>query len=140
MTETFSIYAYVQGLPSSFETSYTAAMAFVVILMLSVPVIHHPRSQAAWRSTDERQATAEAVVAPARRTGSIWARLAVVSVVTLFMLFPIYWLFMPSRLQDAGRDLLPHPPVWWPQSTVTVRELRRPVQATAMWRDDLSTA
>lgn len=37
MTETFSIYAYVQGF-QQFETSYTAAMAFVVIVILSVVV------------------------------------------------------------------------------------------------------
>lgn len=36
-TETFSIYAYVQGF-QQFETSYTAAMAFVVILLLAVTV------------------------------------------------------------------------------------------------------
>jgi len=36
-TETFSIYAYVQGF-KQFETSYTAAMAFVVILLLAVSV------------------------------------------------------------------------------------------------------
>ncbi len=36
-TETFSIYAYVQGF-QQFETSYTAAMAFVVILILAVSV------------------------------------------------------------------------------------------------------
>lgn len=37
MTETISIYAYVQGF-QQFETSYTAAMAFVIILMLAVSV------------------------------------------------------------------------------------------------------
>lgn len=37
MTETFSIYAYVQGF-QQFETSYTAAMAFSVILILSISV------------------------------------------------------------------------------------------------------
>ena len=36
-TETFSIYAYVQGF-KQFETSYTAAMAFVVILILAVSI------------------------------------------------------------------------------------------------------
>lgn len=36
-TETFSIYAYVQGF-QQFETSYTAAMAFVVIVLLAVLV------------------------------------------------------------------------------------------------------
>jgi len=36
-TETFSIYAYVQGF-QQFETSYTAAMAFVVILILALSV------------------------------------------------------------------------------------------------------
>jgi len=36
-TETFSIYAYVQGF-QQFETSYTAAMAFVVIIILAVTV------------------------------------------------------------------------------------------------------
>lgn len=36
-TETISVYAYVQGF-QQFETSYTAAMAFVIILMLSVCV------------------------------------------------------------------------------------------------------
>jgi len=36
-TETFSIYAYVQGF-KQFETSYTAAMAFVVILILALSV------------------------------------------------------------------------------------------------------
>ena len=37
MTETISIYAYVMGF-QQFETSYTAAMAFVVILLLAVSV------------------------------------------------------------------------------------------------------
>ena len=36
-TETFSIYAYVQGF-RQFETSYTAAMSFVVIIILAVSV------------------------------------------------------------------------------------------------------
>jgi multiple sugar transport system permease protein len=36
-TETFSIYAYVQGF-KQFETSYTSAMAFVVIIILAVSV------------------------------------------------------------------------------------------------------
>ena len=35
MTETISIYAYVQGF-KQFETSYTAAIAFLVILILTV--------------------------------------------------------------------------------------------------------
>ncbi len=38
MTETISIYTYVQGF-RQFETSYTAAIAFLVILLLSVVVI-----------------------------------------------------------------------------------------------------
>lgn len=38
MTETLSIYTYVQGF-RQFETSYTAAIAFLVIVMLSVVVI-----------------------------------------------------------------------------------------------------
>ncbi len=38
MTETISVYAYVQGF-QQFETSYTAAMAFVVILLLSLLVM-----------------------------------------------------------------------------------------------------
>ncbi len=38
MTETLSIYAYIQGF-RQFETSYTAAMAFVVILFLSLLVM-----------------------------------------------------------------------------------------------------
>lgn len=37
MTETFSIYAYIMGF-QQFETSYTAAMAFVVIVLLAVSV------------------------------------------------------------------------------------------------------
>jgi len=37
-TETLSIYAYVQGF-RQFETSYTAAIAFLVIFLLSVIVI-----------------------------------------------------------------------------------------------------
>ncbi len=37
MTETISIYAYVQGF-QQFETSYTAAMAFVIIIILAVSV------------------------------------------------------------------------------------------------------
>jgi multiple sugar transport system permease protein len=37
MTETFSIYAYIAGF-QQFDTSYTAAMAFVVIVLLSVTV------------------------------------------------------------------------------------------------------
>ncbi len=35
MTETISIYAYVQGF-KQFETSYTAAIAFLVIFLLTV--------------------------------------------------------------------------------------------------------
>ncbi len=38
MTETVSVYAYVQGF-RQFEISYTAAMAFVVILLLSILVV-----------------------------------------------------------------------------------------------------
>ena len=38
MTETISIYTYVQGF-RQFETSYAAAMAFVVIALLSVVVM-----------------------------------------------------------------------------------------------------
>ncbi len=38
MTETISIYAYVQGF-RQFETSYTGAMAFLVIVLLSIAVI-----------------------------------------------------------------------------------------------------
>ena len=38
MTETISIYTYVQGF-QQFETSYTAAIAFLVIVILSVIVI-----------------------------------------------------------------------------------------------------
>ncbi|NIP88759.1 MAG: sugar ABC transporter permease, partial [Gammaproteobacteria bacterium] len=37
-TETISIYAYLQGF-RQFETSYTAAVAFLVIVLLSVVVI-----------------------------------------------------------------------------------------------------
>jgi multiple sugar transport system permease protein len=37
MTETISIYAYVQGF-KQFETSYTAAIAFLVIVILTVVV------------------------------------------------------------------------------------------------------
>ena len=38
MTETVSIYAYAQGF-QQFETSYTAAMTFVIIVILNVLVI-----------------------------------------------------------------------------------------------------
>ena len=38
MTETISIYAYVQGF-QQFETSYTAAIAFLVIVILTVVVM-----------------------------------------------------------------------------------------------------
>lgn len=38
MTETISIYAYIQGF-QQFETSYTAAMAFVIIVLLSLLVM-----------------------------------------------------------------------------------------------------
>jgi multiple sugar transport system permease protein len=38
MTETISIYAYIQGF-NQFETSYTAAMAFLVIVLLTVIVM-----------------------------------------------------------------------------------------------------
>ena len=38
MTETLSIYTYVQGF-RQFETSYTAAIAFFVIVMLTVVVV-----------------------------------------------------------------------------------------------------
>ena len=37
MTETISIYTYVQGF-QQFETSYTAAIAFLVIALLSIVV------------------------------------------------------------------------------------------------------
>ncbi len=38
MTETISIYAYTQGF-RQFETSYTAAMAFLVIVILTVIMV-----------------------------------------------------------------------------------------------------
>ncbi len=38
MTETISVYTYIQGF-RQFETSYTAAIAFLVIVLLSVTVI-----------------------------------------------------------------------------------------------------
>jgi multiple sugar transport system permease protein len=38
MTETISIYTYVQGF-NQFETSYTAAMAFLVVFLLTVIVL-----------------------------------------------------------------------------------------------------
>jgi len=38
MTETISIYAYVQGF-QQFETSYTAAIAIMIIILLSLVVI-----------------------------------------------------------------------------------------------------
>ena len=38
MTETLSIYTYIQGF-RQFETSYTGAIAFVVIVVLTVVVI-----------------------------------------------------------------------------------------------------
>jgi multiple sugar transport system permease protein len=38
MTETVSIYAYVQGF-QQFETSYAAAMAFVILVIINVLVI-----------------------------------------------------------------------------------------------------
>ena len=38
LTETISIYTYVQGF-RQFETSYTAAIAFLIIVLLSVVVI-----------------------------------------------------------------------------------------------------
>ena len=38
MTETISVYAYVQGF-EQFETSYTAAIALLVIVILSVLVM-----------------------------------------------------------------------------------------------------
>jgi multiple sugar transport system permease protein len=38
MTETISIYAYVQGF-QQFETSYAAAIAIMIIILLSVVVI-----------------------------------------------------------------------------------------------------
>ena len=36
MTETISIYAYVQGF-QQFETSYTAAMAFAILVIVNAP-------------------------------------------------------------------------------------------------------
>ena len=38
MTETISIYTYVQGF-KQFETSYTAAIAFLVIVLLTIVVV-----------------------------------------------------------------------------------------------------
>jgi multiple sugar transport system permease protein len=38
MTETVSIYAYIQGF-NQFETSYTAAIAFLVVVLLTVIVM-----------------------------------------------------------------------------------------------------
>ena len=38
MTETVSIYAYVQGF-KQFETSYAAALAFVIIILLTILVM-----------------------------------------------------------------------------------------------------
>ena len=41
-------------------------------------------------------------------------RYAIAVLVTLFMLFPIYWLFMISF--KTADEIFAYPPVWWPAS------------------------
>ena len=50
----------------------------------------------------------------ADRGSGLALRYAIAVLVTIFMLFPIYWLFMISF--KTPDEIFAHPPVWWPQS------------------------
>ena len=99
MTETISIYTYDRGF-RQFDTSYTGAIAFLVIVLLSLvdrggAATHGDRSMKAypvkWRG-------------PRRRTWLLIARYAAAVARDDFVPVPGL-LAVHDRLQDAGRDL-----------------------------------
>ena len=102
MTETISIYAYVQGF-QQFETSYAAAMAFAILLIVNRPGARWPC--AGWRSRDEGR-TAALGLALALRCAPL--------VALIVFLFPIYWLFAISF--KTPEEIFAYPPVWWPSA------------------------
>ena len=115
MTETISIYTYVQGF-RQFETSYTGAIAFLIIA--------HPdrrrsrRPSSAWGSPDEPAATAPcgfaraAAAATARPRPRRTLRRAPPAALVVFFLFPIYWLVIMSF--KTADEIFAYPPVWFP--------------------------
>ncbi len=51
---------------------------------------------------------------PARRRFTLAWRLALALVVTLFFVFPIYWLFIISF--KTPEEIFAYPPVWYPKA------------------------
>ncbi len=101
MTETISIFTYIKGF-QQFETSYTAAVAFLVIILLSVVVmLALKRVELSQMMTVKQR--------HALRTG---LRLTAAVAITLIFLFPIYWLFMISF--KTPEEIYSFPPKWYP--------------------------
>jgi multiple sugar transport system permease protein len=68
-----------------------------------------------------------------RRTLKLAARYAGAVLLTLFFLFPIYWLFMMSF--KTADEIYAYPPAWWPASLRfdNYRVLFKDGDATAVW-------
>ena len=68
-----------------------------------------------------------------RRTLKLAARYAAAVLLTLFFLFPIYWLFMMSF--KTADEIYAYPPVWWPAGLQfnNYRVLFKDGDATAVW-------
>ena len=86
MTETISIYTYVQGF-QQFETSYTAAIAFLIIAILTCSSTLRAAAHGDLRDERRRARGASALGAALRARRSS---------LTVVFLFPVYWLFMIS--------------------------------------------
>ena len=109
MTETISIYAYIRAF-KEFETSYAGAIAFLVIILLSIIVMIRAEARG------DRPMTVSDTSAP--QPASRWPRwltrerrrmawrFLIALVVLVFFLFPVYWLFITS-IKSAGRHLRP---------------------------------
>ena len=85
-----------------FETSYTAAIAFLMIAILTVVV-----DLGAEAHGDRAVTTASSAAA---RDSAL--RYAAASSLRIVFLFPIYWLFMISF--KTPDEIFAYPPVWWP--------------------------
>ena len=109
MTETISIYAYIQGF-QQFETSYTAAIALLVIVILSILVIFALRRM---EIADERALRGSTAVAPSRDPAppaALPGRGGAAGLLPVPGLLAVH-----DLLQDA-EEIFASPPVWYPES------------------------
>ena len=124
MTETISIYTYVQGF-QQFETSYTAAIAFLIIALLTVdrhlghqahgarPMIDAAARELPGGRSREPCRSAARGGAPLIRRRYVCGRMLAPHPDLIFI-FPVYWLFIISF--KTPDEIFAFPPVWYPES------------------------